>query len=199
MPIAKSICFWIHENLLTYFVTLMLSPFNKQTNLEQHEWNFNTCIYYSNKLFRYIVNIIHCDHTCRFYDFVGFKFMIGENTQHLALCSYCLQITQYMFNKLGFSHHWSIDQHTILHFLATVQKNYREPAYHNWTHAYCVGHFVYLAFTRCPQLTSRYMDKLEQLSLFIGALCHDIDHRGYNNHYQVESLKYFSIYVYIVP
>nr|CAH8855191.1 unnamed protein product [Trichobilharzia regenti] len=96
-----------------------------------------------------------------------------------------------MFDTLGFIDEWKIHRPTLACFILTVKKNYRSPAYHNWMHAFTVGHVAYLALTIDSQLTNQYLDKIERLALFIGALCHDIDHRGFNNSYQkYERLRY---------
>ncbi|CAH8855358.1 unnamed protein product [Trichobilharzia szidati] len=90
-----------------------------------------------------------------------------------------------MFDTLGFIDEWKIHRPTLACFILTVKKNYRSPAYHNWMHAFTVGHMAYLALTIDSQLTNQYLDEIERLALFVGALCHDIDHRGFNNSYQV--------------
>ncbi|TNN12732.1 cGMP-dependent 3',5'-cyclic phosphodiesterase, partial [Schistosoma japonicum] len=89
-----------------------------------------------------------------------------------------------MFNQLGFIKHWNIQRSTLACFILTVKKNYRTPTYHDWTHAFTVGHMAYVALNIESTLMNQYLDKIEQLTLFVGALCHDIDHRGFNNNYQ---------------
>ncbi|CAH8573252.1 unnamed protein product [Schistosoma intercalatum] len=89
-----------------------------------------------------------------------------------------------MFNNLGFIKQWNICQSKLACFILTIKNNYRQPTYHNWTHAFTVGHMAYLILTIERALIHQYLDEMEQLALFIGALCHDIDHRGFNNHYQ---------------
>ncbi|KAK4470061.1 hypothetical protein MN116_006527 [Schistosoma mekongi] len=89
-----------------------------------------------------------------------------------------------MFDQLGFIKHWNIQRSTLACFILTVKKNYRTPTYHNWTHAFTVGHMAYVALNIESTLINQYLDKIEQLTLFVGALCHDIDHRGFNNNYQ---------------
>ncbi|CAH8585716.1 unnamed protein product [Heterobilharzia americana] len=90
-----------------------------------------------------------------------------------------------MFENLGFITQWNIHRTTLACFILTVKKNYRTPTYHNWMHAFTVGHMAYLVLTVESQLTNQYLNELERLALFVGALCHDIDHRGFNNSYQM--------------
>ncbi|VDP18396.1 unnamed protein product [Schistosoma margrebowiei] len=92
--------------------------------------------------------------------------------------------TMIMFNNLGFIKQWNICQSKLACFILTIKNNYRQPTYHNWTHAFTVGHMAYIILTIERTLIHQYLDEMEQLALFIGALCHDIDHRGFNNHYQ---------------
>ena len=68
-----------------------------------------------------------------------------------------------------------------------AKKGYRNPPYHNWYHAVSVAHFSYLLFQNCQQLSQ--LSDIEVLALFFSCLCHDIDHRGTNNAFQVSSVS----------
>ncbi|XP_059819232.1 cGMP-dependent 3',5'-cyclic phosphodiesterase [Hypanus sabinus] len=70
-------------------------------------------------------------------------------------------------------------------FCLMVQKGYRDPPYHNWTHAFSVTHFCYLLYKNLP--LAEYLLDLEILALFVSCMCHDLDHRGTNNSFQVAS------------
>lgn len=94
-----------------------------------------------------------------------------------------------------------------------VRKGYRDPPYHNWSHAFAVLHFCYLLFknTKVLSLIRLEMSKsikmalnlinlinycslhihseLDAFSLFVSCLCHDIDHRGTTNSFQVASVS----------
>ncbi|VDP71058.1 unnamed protein product [Echinostoma caproni] len=89
-----------------------------------------------------------------------------------------------MFERLGFVERWRIPQSNLMRFVLTVRKSYRTPTYHNWQHAFSVGHFAFLCLVNASERLSGFLTGLEMLSLFVAALCHDIDHRGFNNHYQ---------------
>ncbi|KAF6778968.1 hypothetical protein AHF37_01436 [Paragonimus kellicotti] len=95
-----------------------------------------------------------------------------------------VQAAMFMFVQLHFVQRWQIPIPVLTRFILTVQRNYRNPPYHNWTHAFCVGHFAFLCLTNASQRLQGYLDPLELFALLVGALCHDIDHRGYNNAYQ---------------
>ncbi|KAK3858174.1 hypothetical protein Pcinc_035615, partial [Petrolisthes cinctipes] len=65
----------------------------------------------------------------------------------------------------------------------TVKKNYRRVPYHNWTHGFSVANSMYTIIKRSP----KSFKPLECLALFIGSLCHDLDHRGKNNKFMLET------------
>ena len=68
-----------------------------------------------------------------------------------------------------------------------VKKGYRDNPYHNWWHAVSVSHMFYLLHHNCDQLP--FLSDLETFALFISCLCHDIDHRGTNNAFEVSSVS----------
>lgn len=72
-----------------------------------------------------------------------------------------------------------------------VKKGYRNPPYHNWMHAFSVTHFCYTLYKNCNGL--RLLSELELLALFVSCLCHDIDHRGTNNAFQVSSVRFYKL------
>ncbi|KAK3588551.1 hypothetical protein CHS0354_027776 [Potamilus streckersoni] len=90
-----------------------------------------------------------------------------------------------IFEDLGFISRWRIRKETLVRFLMMVKRGYRNPPYHNWMHAYSVGHFCYL-LVKNLQLQN-FLDDIEIFGLFVSCLCHDIDHRGTNNSFQVAS------------
>ena len=65
-----------------------------------------------------------------------------------------------------------------------MANGYRDVAYHNWSHAFAVAHFAWNALK--TQRVRRNLHEMERLALLIACLCHDIDHRGTNNKFQVE-------------
>jgi len=65
-------------------------------------------------------------------------------------------------------------------FVCTVRKNYRPVTYHNWQHGFHVAHALWRLLVDGKD---RVFTKLEKMALIIGGLCHDIDHRGFNNEF----------------
>ncbi|XP_033125768.1 cGMP-dependent 3',5'-cyclic phosphodiesterase-like isoform X1 [Anneissia japonica] len=90
-----------------------------------------------------------------------------------------------MFDDMGLLNSYRIDKRTLTNFFLMVKKGYRDPPYHNWYHAFTVGHFCYLLYKNINSLNS--LREIEILALFVACLCHDLDHRGTNNSFQVHS------------
>uniref|UniRef100_A0A674JRX0 Phosphodiesterase n=1 Tax=Terrapene triunguis TaxID=2587831 RepID=A0A674JRX0_9SAUR len=70
-------------------------------------------------------------------------------------------------------------------FCLMVRKGYRDPPYHNWMHAFSVSHFCYLLYKNLELV--KYLEDIEIFALFVSCMCHDLDHRGTNNSFQVAS------------
>ncbi|KAM9852776.1 cGMP-dependent 3',5'-cyclic phosphodiesterase [Aulostomus maculatus] len=90
-----------------------------------------------------------------------------------------------MFEDMGFINTYKIDMQTLARFCLMVKKGYRDPPYHNWMHAFSVSHFCYLLYKNLG--LSNYLEDIEILALFVSCMCHDLDHRGTNNSFQVAS------------
>ncbi|XP_022644193.1 cGMP-dependent 3',5'-cyclic phosphodiesterase-like isoform X3 [Varroa destructor] len=92
-----------------------------------------------------------------------------------------------MFEDLSFIQRWRVSRTTLARFVLMVRKGYRDPPYHNWTHAFAVAHYSYLLIKNLNLVTKGYLTDIEALSLFVACLCHDLDHRGTTNTFQVNS------------
>ncbi|CRL00370.1 CLUMA_CG013638, isoform A [Clunio marinus] len=75
------------------------------------------------------------------------------------------------------------DQKSLIRFVLTVKKNYRRVPYHNWSHGFSVSNSMY-AIIKNSKTVFR---PNECLALFIGSLCHDLDHRGKSNKFMLDS------------
>ncbi|XP_049828954.1 probable 3',5'-cyclic phosphodiesterase pde-5 isoform X1 [Schistocerca gregaria] len=87
----------------------------------------------------------------------------------------------FMFKDLfGLS---SFDCDSLIRFTLTVRKNYRRVPYHNWTHGFSVANSMYSILKH-----SRAAFKHNEcLALYIASLCHDLDHRGKNNKFMLDT------------
>ncbi|XP_050417227.1 cGMP-dependent 3',5'-cyclic phosphodiesterase isoform X1 [Patella vulgata] len=90
-----------------------------------------------------------------------------------------------MFEDLGFISKWRIKKDCLIRFVLMVKRGYRNPPYHNWMHAYSVAHFCYLLIKNLK--LEEIVGDIQVFALFVSCLCHDIDHRGTTNSFQVES------------
>lgn len=75
------------------------------------------------------------------------------------------------------------DEDSLIRFTLTVRKNYRRVPYHNWTHGFSVANTMYAIIKHSGGVFSEG----EALALFTGSLCHDLDHRGKNNQFMLET------------
>uniref|UniRef100_A0A2K6V1A9 Phosphodiesterase n=1 Tax=Saimiri boliviensis boliviensis TaxID=39432 RepID=A0A2K6V1A9_SAIBB len=90
-----------------------------------------------------------------------------------------------MLQDMNFINNYKIDCPTLARFCLMVKKGYRDPPYHNWMHAFSVSHFCYLLYKNLE--LNNYLEDIEIFALFISCMCHDLDHRGTNNSFQVAS------------
>uniref|UniRef100_A0A8C3LKF5 Phosphodiesterase n=1 Tax=Chrysolophus pictus TaxID=9089 RepID=A0A8C3LKF5_CHRPC len=90
-----------------------------------------------------------------------------------------------MLQDMNFINTYKMDRQTLTRFCLMVKKGYRDPPYHNWMHAFSVSHFCYLLYKNLE--LSNYLEDIEIFALFISCMCHDLDHRGTNNSFQVAS------------
>ncbi|THD27079.1 Phosphodiesterase [Fasciola hepatica] len=101
------------------------------------------------------------------YDFSPWD--VAENDEITTVC--------YMVYNLGGN--LPIDKKTLMRFAMTVRKNYRPIYYHNWDHGFSVAHSMFFLLS----VGKHSFSNLEKVSLFIACLCHDLDHRGYDNRF----------------
>ncbi|CAB4064484.1 PDE11 [Lepeophtheirus salmonis] len=90
-----------------------------------------------------------------------------------------------MFIDLDFPGRFHIDYLLLCRWFTSVKKNYRDVTYHNWRHAFNVAQMMFAVITASQWWKT--LGDVECLSLMIACLCHDLDHRGTNNSFQVKS------------
>ncbi|KHJ46611.1 3'5'-cyclic nucleotide phosphodiesterase [Trichuris suis] len=91
-----------------------------------------------------------------------------------------------MFVDLGLMNLFRIKRRKLSRFLLSLEKAYRDVPYHNWYHAFTVAHFCYLILKNIPAIRKQ-LSNIDCLCLLVACLCHDIDHRGTTNSFQVQS------------
>ncbi|XP_077284097.1 dual 3',5'-cyclic-AMP and -GMP phosphodiesterase 11-like isoform X3 [Arctopsyche grandis] len=90
-----------------------------------------------------------------------------------------------MFLDLDFVERFHIDYSVLCRWLLSVKKNYRNVTYHNWRHAFNVAQMMFSILTVTQWW--KIFGEIECLALMIGCLCHDLDHRGTNNSFQIKA------------
>ncbi|XP_071580619.1 uncharacterized protein Pde9 [Temnothorax nylanderi] len=96
-----------------------------------------------------------------------------------------LLMLQTMFIDLDLPQKFNIPLPILRNFLYEVYNNYNEVPFHNFRHCFCVAQMMY-AIAWAVDLPSK-IGALEVLILIVSCICHDLDHPGYNNIYQINA------------
>ncbi|XP_076065329.1 high affinity cGMP-specific 3',5'-cyclic phosphodiesterase 9A-like [Oratosquilla oratoria] len=96
-----------------------------------------------------------------------------------------LALIEHMYKDLGLLDEFSINPVTLRRFLVCVQENYRNNPFHNFRHCFCVTQMMYGLIHLC-RLTEK-MSRRDLGVLLTACICHDLDHPGYNNTYQINA------------
>jgi len=118
----------------------------------------------------------------------------AEDTQRSHLRKWTFDVWQYdekdllpfvdeMFNDFDLIDHFNIPQDVFHNFLIEVKRGYlSKNPYHNFRHAFDVTQALYTYLTHGG---AEYLTRIETLALLVGSICHDIEHPGLNNTYQI--------------
>ncbi|XP_053438713.1 cone cGMP-specific 3',5'-cyclic phosphodiesterase subunit alpha' [Nycticebus coucang] len=90
-----------------------------------------------------------------------------------------------LFFEINAVEKFKVPVEVLTRWMYTVRKGYRSVTYHNWRHGFNVGQTMFTLLTT-GRLKKYYTD-LEAFAMLAAAFCHDIDHRGTNNLYQMKS------------
>lgn len=90
-----------------------------------------------------------------------------------------------MFLDLDLVERFHMDYEVLCRWLLSVKKNYRNVTYHNWRHAFNVAQMMFAILTVTQWWN--IFGEIECLALMIACLCHDLDHRGTNNSFQIKA------------
>jgi len=72
-------------------------------------------------------------------------------------------------------------------FLFAVSKKYRANPFHNFYHAAAVLHISYMMMSKVG--CEEFLEKRDIMCCLIGAIVHDIDHTGFNNDFEKNSMS----------
>ncbi|KAI9560111.1 hypothetical protein GHT06_014121 [Daphnia sinensis] len=96
-----------------------------------------------------------------------------------------LLLLQQMYVDLDLLRKFDIDLNVLRKFLCQVYMNYNEVPFHNFQHCFTVSQMMY-GIIWCLNLPDKIGD-LETLILLTSCICHDLDHPGFNNIYQINA------------
>ncbi|CAI5774752.1 cGMP-specific 3 3' [Podarcis lilfordi] len=90
-----------------------------------------------------------------------------------------------MFFEINVVEKFKVPAEVLTRWMYTVRKGYRDITYHNWRHGFNVGQTMFTLLM--TGRIKKYYTDLEAFAMVSAAFCHDIDHRGTNNLYQMKS------------
>ncbi|XP_037132212.1 high affinity cGMP-specific 3',5'-cyclic phosphodiesterase 9A-like isoform X1 [Syngnathus acus] len=96
-----------------------------------------------------------------------------------------LVLLQVMFTDLDFLTVFHIEVDVLQNFLFEVYCHYNNIPFHNFQHCFCVTQMMY-GLIWLTDIWSK-LDPMDLLILLTSALCHDLDHPGYSNVYQINA------------
>ncbi|KAM9334317.1 high affinity cGMP-specific 3',5'-cyclic phosphodiesterase 9A-like [Symphorus nematophorus] len=96
-----------------------------------------------------------------------------------------LVLLQVMFTDLDFLTAFHIELDVLQNFLFEVYCHYNNIPFHNFRHCFCVTQMMY-GLIWLTDLRSK-LSRIDLLIMLTSALCHDLDHPGYNNVYQINA------------
>ncbi|CAI2737511.1 unnamed protein product [Dicrocoelium dendriticum] len=97
--------------------------------------------------------------------------------------AWLIRFVRQMFVDLALVTHFKLQLAQLDKWLCDVYRRYNRVPFHNYLHAFMVCQMAY-AILWAANL-AEILDKEEQLIILVSAICHDLDHPGFNNAYQV--------------
>ncbi|XP_056903884.1 high affinity cGMP-specific 3',5'-cyclic phosphodiesterase 9A isoform X1 [Takifugu flavidus] len=94
-------------------------------------------------------------------------------------------LLQFMYTDLDFISTFNIEPEVLQQFLFEVYRRYNNIPFHNFKHCFCVTQMMYGLIWLTDLRTK--MDTIDLLIMLTSAVCHDLDHKGYNNAYQINA------------
>ncbi|XP_069616465.1 high affinity cGMP-specific 3',5'-cyclic phosphodiesterase 9A isoform X2 [Ranitomeya imitator] len=96
-----------------------------------------------------------------------------------------LTLLEHMFYNLNLVTHFKMEPQSLQQFLHRIQDHYRQNPFHNFRHGFCVTQMMYSMIYLCR--LQELLSPEDVVTLMVAALCHDVDHPGLNNNYQVNA------------
>ena len=90
-----------------------------------------------------------------------------------------------IFNRFGLSEKYQITNDRLFKFITEIRDTYNKVPYHNWRHAVDVTQFVIYQVIYADY--DKVLTKFELFALIVSAICHDANHDGFSNVYNVKA------------
>lgn len=87
--------------------------------------------------------------------------------------------------KFNLPAEFKIPNHKLLRFILEVRDTYKKVPYHNWRHAVDVTQFV--TYEILTSKLEQTLTKFELLAMIVSTICHDANHDGFTNVYNVKA------------
>jgi len=88
-----------------------------------------------------------------------------------------------IFMSTGLIDDLKIPIEKLWNFINAVSGTYRQNPFHNWSHGFHVLQFTYFLIMK-TNVTS-YLRNIDVFAMLIAAMCHDVDHPGNNNDFEI--------------
>mmetsp|Transcript_22543 Transcript_22543/g.45578 ORF Transcript_22543/g.45578 Transcript_22543/m.45578 type:complete len:566 (-) Transcript_22543:477-2174(-) len=93
----------------------------------------------------------------------------------------------YVLQQSGLAQHFGLEKPQLKKWLASVESEYTDTAYHSATHAADVLAGVYFMLVTAG--ARKLISKIEELALILAAIIHDAGHDGMNNNYHKNAMS----------
>ena len=113
---------------------------------------------------------------------------VGEHVRwdldvHTTTEDKLLGLTFDIFEEFNLLQRFVISQESLRAWIISVHGLYhREPAFHNFRHAFSVFHVSHLLLARAA---SAHLRSVDVLACLVAALCHDVEHPGHSNSLEI--------------
>lgn len=91
----------------------------------------------------------------------------------------------YLFNSFHLLETFNVSNETFFRFIYEMRKTYKQVPYHNWIHACDVSQ--YASYELRLANADKIFTPLELFSLLTATVCHDANHDGFNNIYNLKA------------
>ncbi|EAY14486.1 3'5'-cyclic nucleotide phosphodiesterase family protein [Trichomonas vaginalis G3] len=91
----------------------------------------------------------------------------------------------YLFSKFNILRDFKISNELFFRFIYKIRSTYNDVPYHNWMHACDVTEYV--AYELKTSGFDEMLSPLEKFALLLSAVCHDANHEGFNNIFNIKA------------